>query len=148
MRLRGSRRNNPRKLNAFTLCSVHAGRTVDERNLEQGDLQRLRPEMSSRRLLVLAFVRGYIGRWHGSPSIGEIAAGCGISRSHVRGLIAALVRTGLLTKRPGERGLGLPAHRPNPALPPPPALDYDPVATGGGSGGGSERHRDEAGPNP
>lgn len=111
MRLRGSRRNNPRKLNAFTLCSVHAGRTVDERNIVQGEALRLRPEMSSRRLLVLTFVRGYIGRHGGSPSIGEIAAGCSISRPRAREHVKGLVRAGLVLKRAGPRGLSLPGER-------------------------------------
>lgn len=72
---------------------------------------RLAPAMVSRRLIVLSFVRDYIGIWSASPSLGEIAAGCGISRSRARQLVEALVREGRLAKSPGTRGLSLPESR-------------------------------------
>ena len=75
------------------------------------DVQRLRPEMASRRLLVLAFVREYIATWGDSPSQREIAAGVGISRARARELIRALVRSGQLLRRAGSRGLELPGRR-------------------------------------
>ena len=64
--------------------------------------------MSSRRLLVLAFVRNYMARWCEAPSQREIAHGLGISRTRVRELIKALVRSGQLLRAPGTRGLALP----------------------------------------
>lgn len=67
--------------------------------------------MASRRLIVFGFVRDYLTRMGGSPSIGEIAAGCGISRTRARQLVLALVRAGQLTRRAGPRGLGMPADR-------------------------------------
>lgn len=74
-----------------------------------GEVPRLRPDMASRRLQVLAFVRSYISRMNGSPSLGEIAAGIDISRTRARELVKALVREGQLLRRPGPRGLMLPS---------------------------------------
>jgi hypothetical protein len=71
----------------------------------------LRPEMASRRLLVLAFVREYIGRWSQSPSHGEIANGLSISPTRARQLTKALVASGQLVRSPGPRGLSLPSAR-------------------------------------
>ena len=112
---------------------------------------RLSPEMASFRLLVLAFVRDYIGMMGVSPSYGEIAARMdnGCTRSRVRAAVKSLVRDGLLIKIKGHRGLRLPSirqeaikqlrdlgwvvdedsktalrPRPNPTLLPPPGLDY------------------------
>lgn len=67
--------------------------------------------MASRRLLVLAFVREYIGRWGQSPSYGEIANGLSISPSRARQLAKALVKAGQLVRRPGPRGLAMPTLR-------------------------------------
>jgi hypothetical protein len=72
---------------------------------------KLRPEMTSRRLLVLAFVRDYIGRWGASPSYGEIANGLCISPTRARQLVKALVSAGQLLRKPGARGLSLPTLR-------------------------------------
>ena len=47
----------------------------------------LRPEMASRRLQVLSFVRDYIGRWGASLSLGNIAAGCGTNPKRAHDLI-------------------------------------------------------------
>lgn len=69
---------------------------------------RLRPEMTSRRLLVLAFVRNYIDRWGESPSYGEIANGLNISATRARQLVKALVKSGQVLRKPGPRGLSLP----------------------------------------
>ncbi|QSR16049.1 LexA family transcriptional regulator [Novosphingobium sp. KA1] len=69
---------------------------------------RLRPEMTSRRLLVLAFVRNYIERWGESPSYGEIANGLAISATRARQLVKALVKSGQLLRKAGPRGLSLP----------------------------------------
>lgn len=72
---------------------------------------RLRPEMASRRLLVLAFVRDYINRWGQSPSYGEISNGLAISPTRARQLVKTLVAGGQLTRSPGPRGLSLPTLR-------------------------------------
>jgi len=72
---------------------------------------RLKPEMTSRRLLVLAFVRDYIAQWGASPSYGEISNGLGISPTRARQLVKALVGSGQLLRRPGPRGLSLPTLR-------------------------------------
>lgn len=116
---------------------------------------RLKPEMACRRLIVLQFVRDYILKWNGSPSLGEIAAGCAISRTRARQLIGKLVRDGDLLRVPGPRGLSLPDQRDqalrrlrelgwnvdaaqrqvsqsgdpctNPTLMPPARLDYIPI---------------------
>lgn len=127
------------------------------------DRHRLAPEMASRRLLVLAFVRDYIARWGASPSHGEIAAGLGISRTRSRQLVKALVKSGQLLSRPGPRGLSMPGLRDeavrqlrelgwtvdddvgemrapcaNSTLPASPLLDYVPSGSDGGSGDGEE----------
>ena len=73
-----------------------------------GTARRLRPEMASSRLLVLDFVRSYIGRWGHSPSYNEIAAGLKISRDAVKRAVRSLVRDGLLLKSDRQRGLALP----------------------------------------
>lgn len=70
--------------------------------------QRQTPTMASYRLLVLDFVRKYIGEWKASPSYGEIAAGTGGSRTRVKKAVRSLERGGLLCRRPGPRGLSLP----------------------------------------
>lgn len=67
--------------------------------------------MTSRRLLVLAFVRDYIGRWGSSPSYGEIANGLDISPTRARQLVKALVSAGQVLRKPGARGLSLPTLR-------------------------------------
>ena len=119
---------------------------------DRGPALRLSPEMASFRLLVLKFVRAYIGEWGCSPSYGEIAAALDSNRTRVRKAVKSLVRGGLLLRQAGERGLALPAEaetakrvlralgwriderghaaaapvtkRP---LLPPPALDYPPI---------------------
>lgn len=69
---------------------------------------RLRPEMASRRLLILDFVRRYITRWGFSPSQGEIAAHAGTNTKRVKDALRSLERDGLLKRTPGTRGLALP----------------------------------------
>jgi hypothetical protein len=72
---------------------------------------RLTPEMTSSRLLVLAFVRDYLTSYGGSPSYGEIANALRISPTRARQLVKALVTSGQLLRRPGPRGLSLPTLR-------------------------------------
>lgn len=112
-----------------------------------GDRPRLRPAMASMRLIVLDFVRTYIERWGASPSYGEIAAHACTDRGRVRKAVKSLAADGMLLRRPGPRGLSLPARRDdalrmlrelgyhidetartvtNRPLPPLPVLDYDP----------------------
>lgn len=72
---------------------------------------RLRPEMASRKLQVLAFIREYIGHWGGSPSFREIAAGCDTNVTRVKEAVRKLTAEGLLLRTPGPRGLALPTER-------------------------------------
>ncbi|MEK9211369.1 LexA family protein [Sphingomonas sp. 2378] len=69
---------------------------------------RLQPAMASRKLLVLAFIRAYVARWGGSPSISEIAEGTGSSRSGVKASLRVLEAERLIFRRPGARGIVLP----------------------------------------
>lgn len=69
---------------------------------------RQRPEMVSQRLLVLKFVRDYIGQWGYSPSYGEIAAALDTNRTRIKRAIRSLERDQLLLRTPGPRGLALP----------------------------------------
>jgi len=69
---------------------------------------RLGPEMASFRLLVLKFVRDYIGRWGQSPSYGEIANSLQTNRTRIRKAIKSLVAEGMLLNAPGPRGLTMP----------------------------------------
>ena len=118
-----------------------------ELNLQGGDAVRLTPVMASRRLQVLEFVRSYLVKYGASPSYGEIARGCGTNTSRVKEALQSLVKSGLLLRRPGPRGLALPDTRDaaiqllselgymvfdertviKPALQSRPLLDYDPV---------------------
>ena len=69
---------------------------------------RLSATMASQRLLVLDFVRNYFARWHGSPSLGEIANALQIDRMKVKRAIRSLAADGMLHHKPGPRGLALP----------------------------------------
>jgi DNA-binding MarR family transcriptional regulator len=69
---------------------------------------RLTSSMASRKLLVLAFVRAFIERWQGSPSIGEIAEAVGASRGRVHAVLCALEKDKLIVRRKGARGIMLP----------------------------------------
>jgi hypothetical protein len=74
-----------------------------------GGPPRLSPSMSSRRLQVLGFIRDYIAAQNESPSLGEIASGCGIDRSKAHRHVRSLIRQGHLMRRRGMRGLMLPS---------------------------------------
>ncbi|APX64579.1 hypothetical protein AV944_00505 [Sphingomonas sp. LK11] len=108
---------------------------------------RLQPAMVSRKLLVLTFIRAYVHRWNGSPSIAEIAQGIGASRTRVQAALRALEQEEKIIRRPGARGIMLPdrlqeavrdlraagfvvdediVRGPFPILPLTPELDYDP----------------------
>lgn len=72
---------------------------------------KLSPAMSSRRLIVLAFVRDYIQRNGGSPSLREIANALAVSTVRVKRLLDRLIEQGELVRTPGPRGLRLPTMR-------------------------------------
>jgi len=67
--------------------------------------------MASFRLLVLDFVRGYLGENGASPSYGEIAGGLDSSRNQVKVAVKSLVRDRLLLQGDGPRSLALPSDR-------------------------------------
>ena len=67
--------------------------------------------MASFRLLVLGFVRDYIGLMGASPSYGEIAAELYSNRKRVMKAVRSLERDALLIRAPGPRGLRLPSLR-------------------------------------
>lgn len=69
---------------------------------------RLTPEMVSRKLLTLRFIQDYIGKWSGSPSLGEIAAATATSRQSALRTVQTLNREGYIIRRPGPRGITLP----------------------------------------
>lgn len=75
---------------------------------QSGDARRLKPEMSSFRLLVLSFVRDYWAENGGSPSYGEIANALDTNRMRVKRAVLALAEDGELIRTPGARGLRLP----------------------------------------
>lgn len=73
--------------------------------------QTLAPEMASFKLLVLGFIRDYIGLMGASPSYGEIAARFHSNRKRVMKAVLSLEREGLLIRTRGQRGLRLPSLR-------------------------------------
>lgn len=64
---------------------------------------RLTPEMRSRKLQALDFIKRYFATWGGSPSLGEIGGGLGITKQHAADLVQQLVDDGLVTRVPGKR---------------------------------------------
>lgn len=68
--------------------------------------ERLSSTMTSRRLQVLAFVRGYIMSRGGSPSVSEIAAGVGCGATRVKQHLRSLIDQGALLRKPGPPGTG------------------------------------------
>lgn len=75
------------------------------------DVPRLKPEMASFRLLVLAFVRDYITRFGVSPSQGEIGHALDVTRTRVRHALRSLEKDGLILRGRGERAITLPSLR-------------------------------------
>lgn len=73
------------------------------------DPMRLTPEMASRKLLVLGFVRRFWAAHGGSPSYAEIGAGCGIAQQHAWQIVQELAREGALAIDRGRRQIMLPA---------------------------------------
>lgn len=73
---------------------------------------RLRGDMTSRKLIVLGFVTRYLAEHPGSPSYGEIARGCGISRSAAKRIVRRLEIDEKLVRGHGaRRGIMLPSMR-------------------------------------
>ena len=73
------------------------------------DRYRLSPTMVSRKLIALAFIRDYIERTGGSPSLGEIAAAIGTDdRKLAQKAVRALAGDGHIIRQPGPRGITLP----------------------------------------
>lgn len=69
---------------------------------------KLRPDMASLRLIILKFIREYIGKWGASPSYGEIAYGCDTNRTKVKRAIRSLAKDKLILHVRGPRGISLP----------------------------------------
>ena len=68
------------------------------------NLERVTPTACSRRLVLLAYIRAYQGKFAGiSPSLGEMAAELRTSRSRIRAHLAHLEREGMLMRIHGER---------------------------------------------
>lgn len=136
-------------------CYVPFMQGRDKLNSLSGQPMRLTPGMASLRLLVLRFVREYLGSWGASPSYGEIAAALDTNRTRVRKAVQSLAADGLLWRSPGPRGLALPedlsgamrlltshgyrveavTHSP---LPADAVLDYDPCGSVGVTSGEEE----------
>jgi hypothetical protein len=85
------------------------GAGLNER--DEAPAARLSPAMASRRLLILVFVRDYIQRNRGSPSLREISNATGVSVVGVTRHLVKLVDAGELLRTPGPRGLRLPTMR-------------------------------------
>lgn len=64
---------------------------------------RLTPDMNSRKLQVVSFVKQYISRWGQWPSYGEIGGAMGIHSSTARDAVKRAVRDGLLHRERGSR---------------------------------------------
>ncbi len=70
--------------------------------------RRLTPEMRSRKLQALDFIKRYVAQWGQSPSIGEVAAALGVSRKRAHELIHQLAREEMIRHVRGKtRGISL-----------------------------------------
>ena len=91
----------------FPVCSRSPDRRYGARTVSGS--RRLTPQMASRKLLALDFVKQYFARWGGSPSLDEIAAALGVSKQRASELVRALAEDGQILRTPGaRRGLDLP----------------------------------------
>lgn len=69
-------------------------------------IPRLSPEMASRKLQVLAFVRLFHAQHGVGPSLSEMAAAIGTNRARVQGAVRKLAREGRIHYQPGvPRGI-------------------------------------------
>lgn len=72
---------------------------------------RLTPEMRSRKLQALDFIKRYIAQWHHSPSLGELASHLGVSRQRAHALVERLSDEQQIRRVPGkQRGIVLVDH--------------------------------------
>ncbi len=75
---------------------------------QPGVALRLKPTMSSRKLLALDFIKRYFLEWSQSPTLGEISAELGISNKRAHDLVRQLVAEKLIEQIPGKtRGIRL-----------------------------------------
>lgn len=75
----------------------------------EGSAGQLLPEMGSRRLQVLAFIRDYLARWGQAPSQGEIANALQITRTTAHRALRSLAADGLIRRTGQPRGILLPS---------------------------------------
>lgn len=69
---------------------------------------RLSPEMSSRKLLALDFIKRYFARWGQSPTLGELAAALDVSTKRAHDLVHQLARERMIEHVSGKaRGIRL-----------------------------------------
>ena len=66
------------------------------------DIPRLSPQMASRKLQVLAFIRAYYAAHGVGPSLSEMAAAIGSNRSRVQDAIRKLAAEGRIHRAPGQ----------------------------------------------
>ena len=73
-----------------------------------GEPLRLTPEMSSRKLQALDFIKRYFAQWGHSPTLGELAAALDVSTKRAHDLIHQLARDEMIEHLPGKtRGIRL-----------------------------------------
>lgn len=74
-----------------------------------GHALRLEPDMRSRKVQALDFIKRYFARWGKSPSLSEIAAALGVSKKRAHGLVRQLSDEEQLRVAAGKsRGITLP----------------------------------------
>lgn len=66
------------------------------------DIPRLSPQMASRKLQVLAFIRAFYAAHGVGPSLSEMAAAIGSNRSRVQDAIRKLAAEGRIHRAPGQ----------------------------------------------
>jgi len=64
---------------------------------------RLTPEMRSRKLVALDFIRRYFAKWGASPSYEEVAAGLGVSKQRAGEIIHQLAVDQMIRRVAGKR---------------------------------------------
>lgn len=77
-----------------------------------GAPRQLTREMSSRKLIALDFIKRYFARWGYSPTLGELAAGLGVSTKRAHDLVHQLAIERMVEVTAGKtRGIRLPDRR-------------------------------------